>query len=237
MVTGLPLVAFSTISGGMLAGSLHAVTGPDHLAALLPRCIGKRWYQAMRIGAVWGLGHGISAIIMGMVAFFLKGRLSTYSHNTLIPKLSLYTEVLIGVSLIIIGLLGLKEAAHFDVSAVMPLEAEGSIAGSAASGAAKKKATGKAVFLNGLLHGFSWDGTPTLAPALAFDSWLPVMTFLCSYGLGTMLSMSTATSLIGEGTVKVGQALDKPNIPKKLAQGSSVVAILVGLVWTVKALV
>lgn len=27
MVTGLPLVAFSTISGGMLAGSLHAVTG------------------------------------------------------------------------------------------------------------------------------------------------------------------------------------------------------------------
>lgn len=116
---------------------LH-LKGPDHLAALLPRCIGKRWYQAMRIGAVWGLGHGISAIIMGMVAFFLKGRLSTYSHSTLIPKLSLYTEVLIGVSLIIIGLLGLKEAAHFDVSAVMPLEAEGSIAGSGASGAAKK---------------------------------------------------------------------------------------------------
>ena len=91
---GLPLVAFSTISGGVLAGSLHTVTGacvagcgalapprasrytrrhltphrphsikstrrtgPDHLAALLPRCIGKRWYQAMRIGAVWGLGR------------------------------------------------------------------------------------------------------------------------------------------------------------------------------------
>ncbi len=62
------------------------------------------------------------------------------------------------------------------------------------------------------------------------------MTFLCSYGLGTMLSMTTATSLIGEGTVKVGKAFDKPNIPKKLAQGSSVLAIVIGLVWTCKAL-
>ena len=58
-------------------------------------------------------GHGISAIIMGMVAFFLKGRLSSYTTNFL-PKFSLYTEVLIGVSLIVIGLLGLKEAASFE---------------------------------------------------------------------------------------------------------------------------
>ncbi len=79
----------------------------------------------MRIGAVWGLGHGISAIIMGMVAFFLKGRLSSYSHSTLIPKLSLYTEVLIGVSLIVIGLLGLKEAAAFHAPKVIHLESDG----------------------------------------------------------------------------------------------------------------
>lgn len=236
VVTGLPVVALSTISGGFLAGSLHSVTGPDHLAALLPRCIGKRWYQALRIGAVWGLGHGISAIIMGMVAFFLKGRLSSYSHSTLIPKLSLYTEVLIGVSLIIIGLLGLKEAASFEAPAVVT-ELDETTAVASSSGTLKKEASSKAIFLNGLLHGFSWDGTPTLAPALAFDSWFPVITFLCSYGLGTMLSMSTATCLIGEGTIKVGQAFDRPNIPKTLAQGSSVVAIIVGMVWTFKGLV
>jgi len=52
-----------------------------------------------------------------------------------------------------------------------------------------------------------------------------------------MLSMSTATCLIGEGTIKVGQAFDRPNIPKTLAQGSSVVAIIVGMVWTFKGLV
>ncbi len=34
-------IAATTVSGGLLAGMLHAVSGPDHLAALLPRVIGK----------------------------------------------------------------------------------------------------------------------------------------------------------------------------------------------------
>jgi hypothetical protein len=45
-----------------------------------------------------------------------------------------------------------------------------------------QEASSKAVFLNGLLHGFSWDGTPTLAPALAFPNWGSVLLFLVSYG-------------------------------------------------------
>lgn len=74
---------------------------------------------------------------MGMVAFFLKGRFSSYSHSTLIPKLSLYTEVLIGVSLIIIGLLGLREAASFHAPAVVT-EADGTTSLASSSGTLKK---------------------------------------------------------------------------------------------------
>lgn len=51
-----------------------------------------------------------------------------------------------------------------------------------------------------------------------------------------MVSMGTATSLIGEGTVRVGEAFDEPGIPAKLAFGSSIVAILIGCFWTAKAL-
>ena len=29
----------------------------------------------------------------------------------------------------------------------------------------------RAIFANGILHGFSWDGAPSLAPALAMTSW------------------------------------------------------------------
>lgn len=52
--------------GGVLAGGLHAVSGPDHLAALLPRIMGQKWHKSMRIGATWGLGHGFSATVIGL---------------------------------------------------------------------------------------------------------------------------------------------------------------------------
>lgn len=58
--------AFATIGGGLLAGGLHAISGPDHLAALLPRIMGQRWRNSMRIGATWGLGHGFSATVIGL---------------------------------------------------------------------------------------------------------------------------------------------------------------------------
>lgn len=58
--------AFATVGGGLLAGGLHAISGPDHLAALLPRIMGQRWRNSMRIGATWGLGHGFSATFIGL---------------------------------------------------------------------------------------------------------------------------------------------------------------------------
>jgi hypothetical protein len=60
------------------------------------------------IGAVWGLGHGFSATMIGLAAFFLKDRLSVGSSGGAkwVSKLGTYTEVLVGVSLITIGLIG-----------------------------------------------------------------------------------------------------------------------------------
>ncbi len=40
-------ITATTVSGGLLAGMLHAVSGPDHLAALLPRVIGKMGITSM----------------------------------------------------------------------------------------------------------------------------------------------------------------------------------------------
>ena len=51
--------------GGCLAGGLHAISGPDHLAAVLPPCIGQRWWNSSRIGVLWALGHGLTASFWG----------------------------------------------------------------------------------------------------------------------------------------------------------------------------
>ena len=233
---------FSTFSGGFLAGSLHSVTGPDHLAALLPRCIGKSWGQALKVGAIWGLGHGASAFIMGFVAFMLKGRLEGFHFKgiNIVDQLSLYTEGLIGLSLIAIGLIGIQEGLSYHTNREVFTssdndEAKDNLNKTTITTEQNKNNNG-AIFLNGLLHGFSWDGTPTLAPALAFTSWKPVSLFLSAYGLGTVVSMAFATTLIGEGTKKMSEAMDAPDIPRRLSLVSSGIAIAVGIFWTVNSI-
>lgn len=229
--------AFATVGGGVLAGGLHAVSGPDHLAALLPRIMGQKWHNSMRIGATWGLGHGFSAMVIGLAAFFFKDRLGLGHNEKLVAMMGTWTEGLVGVSLIAIGLLGLKESLlDYEPAPAFEAKSAGSaVVEGSGNGLGLGKGGGKAIFLNGVLHGFSWDGAPSLAPALALSSWTSVLWFLLAYCSGTMVAMSATTTLIGEGSVRVGKALDQPDIPRKLSIISSFVAITIGAVWLAKA--
>ena len=96
-----------TIAGGLLSGGLHTISGPDHLAALLPPSVGKPGWYGLQLGATWGFGHAISAVSLGLCAFFLKGRISSQFH--FFQKLSAFTEIAVGFSLFAIGAVGLKE--------------------------------------------------------------------------------------------------------------------------------
>lgn len=217
------------ISGGLFAGGLHAIAGPDHLAALLPRCCGQRWYRAGRIGALWGMGHGVSATILGVIAFALKSRMSKLGPFARVVRgASSFMEIAVGVSLVLIGLLGIKEAREWEA------EIGGGSAQSLSAAAAEdgiKVTQKRAVVFNGVLHGFSWDGAPSLAPAIAVATWRGNIAFLLAYALGTMCAMAITTTLIGEGTRQAGEILHRPDIPQKLSFVSSIIAIGVGLFW------
>lgn len=230
MVSGAGVAAVTgIISGGIFAGGLHAIAGPDHLAALLPRCCGQRWYRAGRIGALWGMGHGCSATLLGVLAYGLKSKVQAMqSKQWLIHGASSVMEIAVGASLIIIGLLGIREAREWgeeiETGPVQSLSA-------AAAEVGVKETQKRAVVFNGLLHGFSWDGAPSLAPALAVATWRGNISFLLAYAVGTMAAMTLTTSLIGEATRRAGEVFHRPDIPQKLSLFSSVIAILVGAIW------
>mmetsp|Transcript_9623 Transcript_9623/g.12535 ORF Transcript_9623/g.12535 Transcript_9623/m.12535 type:complete len:295 (+) Transcript_9623:123-1007(+) len=214
-----------TISGGLFSGGLHAIAGPDHLAALLPRCCGQRWYRAGRIGALWGIGHGVSACILGILAFGLKNRISQMGMaSKVLSGASHVMEIAVGLSLVVIGLLGIKEAQEFESEPK-------SLSAAAVEDDSLKKTQKRAVMFNGLLHGFSWDGAPSLAPALAVATWRGNLAFLFSYAVGTMAAMAVTTTLIGEGTRRAGELFNRPDIPQKLSFGSSILAIAIGAIW------
>ena len=170
------------------------------------------------------MGHGVSATILGLTAFGLKNSVSNMPGvKGMLIGASSAMEVAVGASLIFIGLLGIKEAREFgkedDKESPPEMLDEA------------KKAQKRAVVFNGILHGFSWDGAPSLAPALAVATWQGSISFLLAYSLGTVGAMSITTTLIGESTRRAGEILEKPDLPQKLSLVSSFLAMAVGTFW------
>jgi len=80
---------------GMIAGSAHVVSGPDHLAAVMPLAVEQRWRAAIT-GAWWGVGHAVGVLILGVAGHALRGWLD-------IELLSAWSEVAVGGLLIGLG--------------------------------------------------------------------------------------------------------------------------------------
>ena len=179
------------------------------------------------------MGHGIAATILGASAFALKSTFQSNNPNsailrTMLSGASHVTEIALGLSLIVIGILGIREAREWEeeISGVMPQSLS-----AAATDVGAKSGTKGAVIFNGLLHGFSWDGAPSLAPSLAVATWSGNLAFLSAYAAGTIAAMAIVTTLVGEGTRKAGQFFQRPDIPQKFSLCSSVLAMVIGTVW------
>ena len=139
-------------------------------------------------------------------------------------------EAAVGLSLIVIGAMGLREAQEWGEE-IEALPANSLSAAVAPNEKNEKADRNRAVVFNGLLHGFSWDGAPSLAPALAVANWGGNLAFLSAYAAGTVAMMVLATSFIGEGTRRAGEIFNRPDLPQKLSFGSSLIAIAIGAIW------
>src|SRR5210317_2107328 len=88
------MLEFSLIAG-LIASILHVITGPDHLAAVLPFAIESK-KKAWKIGLFWGIGHLLGMIAIGLLFVLFKELIP-------IEKISEHSEQLVGIVLIGIG--------------------------------------------------------------------------------------------------------------------------------------
>lgn len=94
---------------GLVAGVLHVLSGPDHLAAVLPFAVrGRR--QALRVGATWGLGHGLGVLLLGAVAIALRSAVD-------VEAISAAAEVVVGVMLMVLGAWAIRRSRLVQVHA------------------------------------------------------------------------------------------------------------------------
>ncbi|EEF29195.1 uncharacterized protein LOC8270669 [Ricinus communis] len=207
---------------GFLAGCLHTLSGPDHLAALAPLSIGRSRMESAVVGALWGCGHDAGQVIFGLLFLLLKDRL----HIEIIRT---WGTRVVGFTLLVIGAMGIREASEVPAPCVALEngECDVSVYEALESPTVGKKKIGFATFATGIVHGLQPDALMMVLPALALPSRLAGAAFLVMFLVGTVVAMGSYTVFLGS----CSQALKDrvPRITEKLTWISSLVAIALGL--------
>ncbi|WJX51299.1 Chloroplast protein FOR GROWTH AND FERTILITY 2 [Trifolium repens] len=206
---------------GFFAGCLHTLSGPDHLAALAPLSIGRTRTESALVGALWGCGHDAGQLIFGLIFLLLKDRL----HIEIIRT---WGTRVVGITLLVIGAMGIKEASEVPAPCVALENGESNVSTyeSLDSPVVGKKKIGFATFATGIVHGLQPDALMMVLPALALPSRLSGAAFLIMFLFGTVVAMGSYTVFIGSCSQALKDRI--PRITEKLTWASSLVAIALG---------
>ena len=214
---------------GTLAGVVHVLSGPDHLAAVaLLANDGRSW----RTGALWGLGHSSGVMAVGLLALLLRAWLP-------IASLSSWSERMAGVVLIGIGLWGLYRAfatrvhthphAH-GLHVHSHPHAHAQAINLDASHAGARHTHTHAAFAVGVLHGFAGSSHLLgVVPALTLPGLSASLGYLGGFGVGTVAAMSGFATMIGLITVRAQNR--GPMATRWLLSVWSTLALIVGIAW------
>ena len=190
------LTSVLALLAGLVAGFFHVLAGPDHLAAVAP-IVADDNRVAWRAGLSWGLGHTAGVLL---VAF-----------RELLPiaALSAWSERLVGVALITVGLWGLWRArvphTHQHV-------------------------TSTPSFAMGTLHGLAGSShLYGVLPSLMFTSRADALAYLAGFGAGAIGAMTAFTAALGAVASSAGRS--SQSVRQAVLYAASAAAVVVGGVW------
>jgi len=147
--------------GGVTAGLIHVLSGPDHMAAVAPLAGARS--RAWRAGFLWGLGHSGGVLAVGLLALALRGALP-------LDALSSWSERIVGVTLIGIGLWGFTRVLRGPIHSHVHVRAAAAV---------------------GVLHGVAGSSHFLgVLPALALPSAAASVGYLAGFAIGTVAAMS-----------------------------------------------
>lgn len=195
----------------LLAGFVHVLSGPDHLAAIAPYAVDRK-SGAWRVGVRWGLGHAAGAVAVGILLLGLREALP-------VETVSAWGERLVGLALISIGIWGIR-------AALARMTSRSRIHGS--------HDHRKAALTVGTLHGLAGSAHLLgMLPALALPSNFAAGSYLLLFGAGCVAAMGVFASLVGWVAIRPG--VSGPRAQGALLGLSSLVAIGVGGFWLLGA--
>lgn len=208
-----------TILAGFSAGSIHVLTGPDHLAAVAPLAVQRRT-RSWVLGLRWGLGHASGVCLVTLIGILLKSFID-------IEKLSQISERLVGVLLIGIGIWGIKKAYQITIHTHSHEGVDHNHPHIHTQDSEHGNHTHTALGI-GILHGLAGASHFLgVLPALAMPTKFLSVLYISFFGLGTIVSMISFSEIMGRLALKSGVYL------KKMMYSFSTAALMVGLYWLI----
>ncbi len=224
---------------GTIASALHVIAGPDHLAAVTPLAIeskGKSW----KVGVSWGIGHVLGMLLIGGLFLLFKDLIP-------VEAISGYSEQLVGIVLVLIGLWALYKAfkrkegkhshphfhtkplPHVHVHKHIHPDEHGEHTHDHTSTPVKQN--NMAAFLVGTLHGFAGVSHLLLViPTLSFPSVFDSFMYLSGFAIGTIGSMGLFALILGIISLRTSLAHNH-NLFKYLRIIGGLFAIAIGIFW------
>jgi ABC-type nickel/cobalt efflux system permease component RcnA len=233
----------TVVFAGVLAGVLHVISGPDHLAAVAPLAAADRT-RAWRQGLMWGIGHSSGTWVLAAVALAFREALN-------VDAISTWSERLVGLVLIAIGIWSLQRAlrtrvhihahthdgsthvhahTHDTETSHPPHAAQPHNPHSRASHSHTGHSHTHGALGVGTIHGLA--GTSHLLgvlPALALPTRTGAVSYVVAFGVGSIIAMTLFAAAVGVLASRSGRL--GPRAGQYFVVAASILAMCVGVYW------
>jgi len=228
---------------GITGAVVHVLSGPDHLAAVIPFAIEEK-RKSWRIGFAWGLGHLTGMLSIGFLFYLLK-------QNINIESISSSSELIVGIILIGIGMWAIAKALGFGLSkkhwhlhinkTAFVHKHDGDIhhpGGDHAKDTKPKKISNSmSAFYIGTIHGFAGIAHFILfLPILGFHDAIQIISYIAGFAIGTIIAMLVFALILGQISFRVSSGKEQTHAFKILRLSSGVLAMGIGIYWIVESL-
>ncbi|MGH9346892.1 MAG: High-affinity nickel transporter [Vicinamibacterales bacterium] len=209
-----------TVLSGALAGVVHVLSGPDHLAAVAPLAIADR-RRGWLAGGTWGVGHTSGVMTIAVLAVLLRDALPP------VEAISAWSERLVGAALIAVGFWALRAGLRIRTAP----HTHGRVRHVHVHVGAGRRLTRRlghahASFLMGVLHGIAGSSHFLgVLPALALPTTAGALAYIAAFGAGSILAMTGFGAAVG--------AAPCPHAQRAFMLSAAAMAFMVGSVWLV----
>jgi hypothetical protein len=214
-----------TFFTGSLAGLVHVLTGPDHLAAVAPLAAADRrrgWFA----GWTWGIGHAAGVVVVAALAVLLRDVLPS------VDGISAWGERVVGAALVAIGLWALGRSLRVQPGPhVHGVVAHDHLHVQRGPGWARRMGHAHTSFCMGVLHGVAGSSHFLgVLPALALPTRGAALLYIAAFGIGTVSAMTGFAALVGWTGARMNH---HASTHRGLMAATALLAIVVGGVWLV----